>query len=74
MELNYHKDISSISKSGLDLINKAPIFYKHFRLNGSESPPTKALIIGQASHMYLLEKDDFFLNVHNNNIFFYQSK
>lgn len=60
-EIDYHKDISSISKSGLDLINRAPIFYKHFKLNGKPNDPTKALIIGQASHIYLLEKDDFFL-------------
>jgi len=62
MELDYHKDISSISKSGLDLVHKAPIFYKHFRLDAKDFTSTKPLIIGQASHMYLLEKDDFFLN------------
>lgn len=60
--MSYHTDISSISKSGLDLIHKAPIFYKHFRLDAKKFKPSKPLIIGQASHMYLLEKDDFFLN------------
>lgn len=56
---NYHSDISSISKTGLDLIHRAPIFYKYFRIDRKQSEPTKAMLIGQASHMYLLEPSDF---------------
>jgi len=56
---DYHSDITHISKSGLDLIHKAPVFYKHAKLDKKTFEPTKALIIGNASHMYLLEPDEF---------------
>lgn len=56
---SYHNDISSISKTGLDLIHKAPIFYKYFRIDRKPTEPTKAMLFGQAAHMYLLEPDEF---------------
>lgn len=57
----YHEDTSRISKSGLDLISKAPKKYWERYLNPNRKPQkqTRALIEGEAFHTYVLEPDLF---------------
>lgn len=57
----YHSDVSRISKSGLDLIAKAPAFYYERYLNPERSPEKKtpALVEGNAFHVITLEFDKF---------------
>lgn len=57
----YHADTSRIGKSGLDLIHKAPAYYwaKYLDPNREREEPTKALRIGSAFHMLLLEGEKF---------------
>jgi exodeoxyribonuclease VIII len=54
----YHADTSRVSKSGLDLINKAPALYYERYLNPNRKKSTKrnaALVFGSAFHTYILE-------------------
>lgn len=56
----YHADTTRISKSGLDLINKAPRLYHERYLNPARKKPTKtidAFIFGSAFHLFILEPD-----------------
>jgi hypothetical protein len=55
----YHSDTTRISKSGLDLIRKAPRLYKHQRIDGHGSEDTKSTDFGSAAHCYILENDKF---------------
>ena len=57
----YHTDISRVSKSGLDLINRAPALYYERYLNPNASPQkeTPALIIGSAAHCAVFEPAEF---------------
>lgn len=57
----YHADTTYISKSGLDLIAKAPIHYWHRFLNKDFEPEedNQALIIGRAVHCAVLEPHKF---------------
>lgn len=59
--MTYHTDTSRISKSGLDLINRAPAHYYERYLNPKAAPPkeTPALIIGSAVHCAVLEPEEF---------------
>lgn len=59
--MTYHTDTSRISKSGLDLINRAPAHYYERYLNPNANPPkeTPALIIGSAVHCAVLEPEEF---------------
>lgn len=59
--MTYHTDISRISKSGLDLINRAPAHYYERYLNPLATPQkeTPALIIGSAVHCAVLEPEEF---------------
>ena len=50
----YHA-LPSVSKSGLDLIARAPALYKYRREN--PSPPTPAMRIGSLTHTAILEPD-----------------
>lgn len=54
MSNNYHNDLTAISKSKLDLINRSPAHYKYF----TELPDvdTDAMRIGRVAHAYILEK------------------
>ena len=54
---DYHGDTQRIGKSGLDLINKAPIKYYLERLAPDRTPlDTKALRLGKFYHAYLLNR------------------
>jgi hypothetical protein len=53
---DYHA-LPSVSKSGLDLIRKAPALFKHRREN--PQPQTEAMRIGTLVHKIILEPDDF---------------
>ena len=55
----YHADTSSISKSGLDQINKTPRHYQYRYLDGNKTKPTKPMIFGSAFHSYILEREKF---------------
>lgn len=57
----YHQDTSMISKSGLDLITKAPAYYyaKYLDPNRVPEERTEALINGHAAHSLILEPDKF---------------
>jgi hypothetical protein len=58
--LEYHSDTTRISKSGLDLINKSPAHYYQRYLSGQhEEKSSKALEIGSAVHMAVLEPELF---------------
>jgi hypothetical protein len=59
--MTYHTDTSRISKSGLDLINRAPALYYERYLNPNAEPQkeTAALIIGSAVHCAVLEPSEF---------------
>jgi exodeoxyribonuclease VIII len=59
--MQYHTDISRVSKSGLDLINRAPALYYERYLNPNASPQkeTPALIIGSAAHCAVFEPAEF---------------
>ena len=58
--LEYHTDTTRISKSGLDLINKSPAHYYQRYLSGQhEEKSSKALEIGSAVHMAVLEPELF---------------
>jgi exodeoxyribonuclease VIII len=59
--VNYHRDTTRISKSGLDLINRAPAHYYERYLNPKAIPQkeTPALIIGSAVHCAVLEPKEF---------------
>jgi len=62
MSLDYHKDTTHISKSGLDLIREAPAKYYERYLNPSsliKEKREKALIIGSAFHSFVLEPEKF---------------
>jgi hypothetical protein len=53
---DYHA-LPSVSKSGLDLISKAPAYFKWRREN--PQPPTEAMILGTLTHTAVLEPDRF---------------
>ena len=55
----YHNDTTRISKSGLDLIRRAPAYYKERYLNHKSKKSTKALVFGSAFHTFILEHDKF---------------
>lgn len=55
----YHSDITRISKSGLDLIRRAPRLFQHQRIDGHGSEDTKSTDFGSAAHCYILENDSF---------------
>lgn len=57
----YHADITRISKSGLDLIHKAPAKYYAHYIDPNRDPEkrTEALIDGGAFHTIILEPDKF---------------
>ena len=59
--MTYHTNTSRISKSGLDLINRAPAHYWERYLNPKASPQkeTPALLIGSAVHCAVLEPEEF---------------
>ena len=59
--MTYHTDTTRISKSGLDLINRAPALYYERYLNPTAEPQkeTPALIIGSAVHCAVLEPSEF---------------
>jgi hypothetical protein len=58
--MDYHKDITKISKSGLDLINKSPLHYWERYLNPNHvEKKTTALTIGSAVHCRILEPQEF---------------
>lgn len=56
----YHSDTSRISKSGLDLIRRAPRLFKHQRIDGHGSDDTKSTDFGSAAHCYILEHHAFY--------------
>ncbi len=56
----YHADTTRISKSGLDLISKAPKLYYERYLNPLRKKPAKtidAFIFGSAFHLFILEPE-----------------
>lgn len=57
----YHKDVTRVSKSGLDLIAKSPAHYWERYLNPNREPESKtdALVVGNAFHVLTLENDIF---------------
>ena len=55
----YHTDTSRVSKSGIDLIRKAPKLYKHQRIDGNGSEDTKSTDFGSSAHCYILEPSEF---------------
>jgi len=57
----YHTDVTRVSKSGLDLIAKAPALYYERYLNPNALPQkeTPALIIGSAAHCAVFEPQEF---------------
>lgn len=58
--MEYHKDITKISKSGLDLIHKSPLHYWEKYLNPMhQEKKTPALILGSAVHCAVLEPLEF---------------
>ena len=62
IELDYHKDTTHISKSGLDLIHQAPAKYYERYIDPSplmKEKREKALIIGSAFHSLVLEPEKF---------------
>lgn len=57
----YHADTSNISKSGLDLIERAPAHYWQKYINPDRDEiDTKAFLIGRAFHVATTEPDKFF--------------
>lgn len=56
---DYHKNTSYISKSGLDLINKAPALYyaKYLDKNKPKEPFNEAFLTGSAFHTFVLEPE-----------------
>lgn len=67
MKLGIYRDLSNkdyhaalgISKSGLDIVAKCPALYKARYIDGVKTEPTKAMIIGSATHKAILEPDQF---------------
>jgi exodeoxyribonuclease VIII len=58
--MEYHKDTTKISKSGLDLIHKSPLHYWERYLNpGHVEKKTPALLLGSAVHCAVLEPQEF---------------
>ena len=59
--MTYHTNTSRISKSGLDLINRAPAHYWERDLTPNALPQkeTPALLIGSAVHCAVLEPQEF---------------
>lgn len=58
--MDYHKDTTKISKSGLDLINKSPLHYWDRYLNpNAEEKKTAAMTFGSAVHTRILEPHEF---------------
>ena len=55
----YHNDITRVSKSGLDQINKTPRHYQHRYFDGGKTKPTKPMLFGSAFHSYILEREKF---------------
>lgn len=57
----YHQDTTRVSKSGLDLIAKAPAYYyaKYLDPNRLPEERTEALINGSAAHSLILEASTF---------------
>ncbi len=53
----YHADTDYMSKSGADLIEKAPILYKHRYIDKTPQETTKALIDGTRTHLFTLEPE-----------------
>jgi hypothetical protein len=48
-----------VSKSGLDLIARSPMHYRHARDAANDNDPTNAQRIGSAAHKLILEPDTF---------------
>jgi len=58
--MEYHKDTTKISKSGLDLIHKSPLHYWEKYLNPMHiEKKTPGLILGSAVHCAVLEPYEF---------------
>ena len=58
--MDYHKDTTKVSKSGLDLINKSPLHYWNRYLNPkSVEKKTAALTVGGAFHCRILEPGEW---------------
>lgn len=59
---NYHKDTTHVSKSGLDLISKAPAFYYHQHFGAGYNPAKEATHYrtGTAFHVAVTEPQTFF--------------
>lgn len=58
--MDYHKDVERISKSGLDLINKSPLhYYDRYYNRIKEEKKTPALLMGSAIHTKVLEPDEY---------------
>lgn len=58
--MEYHKDITKISKSGLDLIHKSPLHYWEKYLNPMHiEKTTPSLILGSAVHCAVFEPQEF---------------
>lgn len=55
----YHNDTTRISKSGLDLIRKAPRLYEFKYLEKNAETDSKALLLGRAFHDIILQPDLF---------------
>lgn len=58
---DYHADADSISKSGLDDIERSPHIYfaRHVDANRPKSEPTEAMFVGTLAHCAILEPDAF---------------
>ena len=60
---NYHEDVSRVSKSGLDVINRTPLDYWYWYLQTPrpKRKVTDALLLGQAIHVAVFEPEEFFV-------------
>lgn len=60
--MDYHADTARIGKSGLDLINKAPIIYWQKYLDPNrvwEDDQTPSMLLGSATHCAVFEPEEF---------------
>lgn len=60
--MDYHADTARIGKSGLDLINKAPIIYYQKYLDPNrvwDDDQTPSMLLGSATHCAVFEADQF---------------
>lgn len=55
----YHRDTTRISKSGLDLIHKAPRLYEYKYLESHGDEDTSAFLLGRAVHDKILQPELF---------------